>query len=169
MRKALAITYEITSGEMAGLVRNERDGRVRQRLLAIKFIIDGERGSVVAFRLDMGESTVRKWMHRFNKKGPEGLRDLPRPGQPPKITPELAEDFKERVCAGAQPGDGVCALRGPDFQRILAQEYDAKYSLSGTYFLLHRIGLSSLVPRQEHPQADEAAQEAFKKTFSRKR
>jgi hypothetical protein len=52
-----------------------------------------------------------------------------------------------------------------DLRRILQEEFQAKYSLPGVYFLLHRLGFSSLVPRPKHLEADELAQAAFKKTF----
>ena len=169
MRKPLTLTREMPLAEIEQLARNERDGRVRQRLWAMKFMAQGQTVPEVAERLDMGESTVRKWTHRFNAEGPDGLRDRPRSGQPPKLALELVGDFRVRVAGGAQPDDGVCALRAQDFQRILAAEYAANYSLGGTYFLLHRLGFSSLVPRPQHPKADAAAQADFKKTSCRKR
>lgn len=169
MRKPLALTCETSLAEIERLAGRERDGRVRQRLWAMKFMAQGQSVSEVAERLDMGESTVRKWTHRFNAAGPDGLRDRPRSGQPPKLAPELVGAFKTRVAAGAQPDDGVCALRAQDLRRILAAEYAANYSLGGTYFLLHRLGFSSLVPRPQHPKADAAAQADFKKTSCRRR
>ena len=42
MRKPLTITYEITAKEIANLARKAKDGRVRQRLLAMKFISQGQ-------------------------------------------------------------------------------------------------------------------------------
>ena len=169
MRMPLTITREIAPEEIERLARKERDGRVRQRLWALKFIAGGEPVPDVAKRLSMGESTLRKWTHRFNAEGPEGLCDRPRSGKPSKLAVELVEDFRERVRKGAQGKDGVCALRGPDIRRILAEEYDAEYSLGGVYFLLHRLGFSSLVPRPQHPKADPAAQDNFKKTSCRRR
>jgi hypothetical protein len=71
--------------------------------------------------------------------------------------------LKQRLDAGPLPDDGVCTLRGQDVQRILEREYGQLRSLNAVYGLLHRIGYSSLVPRPQHPKADPAAQEAFKK------
>jgi hypothetical protein len=59
------------------------------------------------------------------------------------------------------PDDGVCTLRGKDVQRILQHEFGQLRSLNAVYGLLH---YSSLVPRPQHPQADPAAQEEFKKS-----
>jgi transposase len=112
----------------------------------------------------MSERQLRNWVHRYNAEGVAGLRDRPRPGQPPHLASDQVERFKQRIRAGARPEDEVCVLRGTDVQRILQKEFEAAYSLPGVYFLLHRLGFSSLVPRPRHQHADEQVQAAFKKT-----
>ena len=114
--------------------------------------------------LGMSERQVRNWVHRYNAEGVAGLGDRPRPGQPPHLTVDQVERFKERIRKGARPEDRVCALRGMDVRRILQEEFEAQYSLPGVYFLLHRLEFSSLVPRPKHEKADEKVQAAFKKT-----
>jgi transposase len=165
--KPLQITYEISLKEIATLIRRERDARIRQRLIAIKFILQGMNIPEVARRMDISERPLRKWVHRFNDQGPSALCDAPRSGQPPKLKGKQVEDFKNRVRKGITSKDNTCSLNGKDLQQILKNEFGAEYSLSGTYFILHRLGFSCLCPRPQHPQADIEAQEAFKKTSSR--
>jgi transposase len=167
--RPLKITYRITPKELANLVRTQKDGRVRQRLRAMKFILQGQTIPQVARRMDISERPLRKWTHRFNKEGPKGLLDAPRPGQPPKIKAMQIEKFKQRIRQGVTETDNVCSLRGKDLQKILQREFNAHYSLGGTYFLLHRLGFSCLCPRQKHPQADIHKQETFKKSTPRGR
>ena len=169
MGQPLKITYQITSKEIANLVRTEKDGRVRQRLRAMKFISQGQTIPQVAKRMDIAERPLRKWLHRFNKHGPSGLCDAPRSGQPPKINTKQIQKFKQRIRQGVTEQDNVCSLGGKDLQRILQKEFNAQYSLGGTYFLLHRLGFSCLCPRQQYPQADIQAQETFKKSTPRGR
>jgi len=164
--RPLKIKYPITPKEIANLVRTEKDGRVRQRLRAMKFISQGQTIPQVARRMDIAERPLRKWTHRFNKYGPSGLCDAPRTGQPPKLNTGQIQKFKQRIRQGITERDGVCSLRGKDLQGILRKEFNARYSLGGTYFLLHRLGFSCLCPRQQHPQADAEAQETFKKSPS---
>jgi len=52
----------------------------------------------------------------------------------------------------------VCALRGRDCQRILAEEFGVRYSLNGVYELLHRLNLSVLVPRPQHRKSEPETQ-----------
>ena len=165
--KPLKITYQITSKEFANLIRTEKDGRVRQRLRAMKFISQGQTIPQVARRLDIAQRPLRKWLHRFNDKGPSGLCDMLRSGQPTKLKGKQIEKFKQRLREGVTEQDNVCSLNGKDIQQILQKEFNTKYSLGGTYFLLHRLGFSCLCPRPQHPQSDIEAQETFKKSTAR--
>jgi len=165
--RPLKITCQITTKQISNLVRAEKDGRIRQRLRAMKFISQGQTIPQAARRMGISERPLRKWLHRFNREGPSGLCDAQRSGQPPKINTKQLKRFKQRIRRGVTEQDNVCSLRGKDLQQILQKEFNAQYSLGGTYFLLHRLGFSCLCPRQRHPQADIQAQETFKKSTSR--
>ena len=133
--RPLQITYKISLKEIAALIRRQRDARIRQRLIAIKFMLQGLNIPEVARRMDISERPLRKWVHRFNERGPEALCDAPRYGQPPKLKGRQVEDFKRRVREGITSKDNTCSLNGKDLQQILKTEFGAEYSLSGTYFL----------------------------------
>ena len=167
--RPLKLTYEISLKEISTLIHKERDARICKRLMAMKFILQGLHIPEVARRMDISERPLRKWVHRFNERGPCALCDAPRFGQPPKLKGKQVEKFKKRVRKGIASKDNTCSLNGKDLQRILKHEFGAEYSLSGTYFILHRLGFSCLCPRPQHPQADIEAQEAFKKTTPRER
>ncbi|MFC5144631.1 helix-turn-helix domain-containing protein [Streptomyces aureoversilis] len=47
---------------------------------------DGETVPVIAYELCCSEKTVRRWLHRFNQAGHEGLEDLGGQGRKPRIT-----------------------------------------------------------------------------------
>jgi len=161
--RPLKITCETTAASLAATAKKEKDARVRTRISAMRMILLKKTVPEVAESLALGERQLRRWVHRFNSEGLSGLRDHPHPGQPPKLSTVEVEKFKDRIRKGATDRDRVCALRGKDIQRILSEEFGAKYSLRGTYFLLHRLNFCSLVPRPRHPKADAAAQDEFKK------
>lgn len=166
MPKALSTTQSITAQELEAAARREPQARVRVRILAMRLVVLGRSASQAARDLGQTPSRVCKWIHRFNAEGLDGLRDRKRAARRPRLKPQHVAAFKARVLAGARNGDGVHILHGRDLQRILHEEFEANCSLSGTYFILHRIGLSSLMPRSQHPDADPAAQEDFKKLSS---
>ena len=115
----LTVTYKISLKDIATLIRKERDSRVRQRLTAMKFILQGLHIPEVARRMNVSQRPLRKWVHRFNEHGPSALTDAPRSGQPPKLTPKQIEKFKKRVRKWATSKDNTCSLNGKDLQRIL--------------------------------------------------
>ena len=164
MRPALRVDESLSATELAKLAKRERDARIRGRIVAVRYLRLGHTVPQASRALGMSERQLRNWVHRYNAEGVAGLRDRPRPGQPPHLAVDQVERFKQRIRKGARSEDRVCVLRGMDVRRILQKEFEAKYSLPGVYFLLHRLGFSSLVPRPKHEQADEQAQAAFKKT-----
>lgn len=160
MRIPLKIETELTERDLARRARAEPDGRVRQRILAIRLLVIGQTVPQAAPLVGLKERQVRNWVHRFQAEGLAGLRDRPRPGQPKHLPTEKEDVFRARI---RRPPRGMI-LRGSDVQRLLKEEFGAAYSLGGVYFLLHRLGFSSLSPRPLHPQTDQEAQADFKKT-----
>ena len=144
-------------------VQRASDADERDRIRMVMHAKQGETGAAIAQRLGYTDRAVRKWVQRYNEGGLAGLKDLPRSGRPRHLDAAKDEEVRQRLDAGAQPQDGVCALRGEDVRRILEEEFGATYSLSGAYVVLRRLGYSSLVPRPQHPDVDPAAQEEFEK------
>ena len=102
----------------------------------------------IATATGVSRRSVQEWVGRYNSQGIPGLWDRPRPGQPTKLRRDQHEAFGQRMRADPTQADGgLCTLRGRDAQRILADEFDAHYSLGGAIDLLHRLGLSCLRPR----------------------
>ena len=126
----------------------------------------GFKAPEVAICTGFSSRSVQEWVARYNREGLSGLETKEGRGRRPPLTPEDAEQLKQRLDAGPLPDDGLCTLRGKDVQRILPHEFGQLRSLNAVYGLLHRLGYSSLVPRPQHPQADPAAQKEFKKSLS---
>jgi transposase len=41
------------------------------------------------------DETVRRWLQRFQDRGCPGLREAPRPGRPPKVTPAVEQLLRQ--------------------------------------------------------------------------
>ena len=65
-------------------VRRRAVGRVSQRAHMVLLSARGYTVEQIAEIFGMGEDVVRKWLHRYERQGPHGLDDRPRPGRPPK-------------------------------------------------------------------------------------
>ena len=144
------------------LLRRERDAAQRDRYRAILLALDGELTREIRAKLGRGRTFVQRWVYAYRDGGLDAIKPGQAPGARARLTPEQAERFRQRVLDGPRAEDGVCTLRGLDFQRILREEFGVEYSLNGVYKLLHRLGFSSLSPRPKHKQTDFEAQEQFK-------
>ena len=64
----------------------------------------------------------------YRDEGLDAVRAKSPPGRPTRLPREQHEAFKQRVVDGPTDSDGVCALRGVDFIRILADEFGVHYT-----------------------------------------
>jgi len=167
MSRMLTVQTNLTPDDLEKIAKKEPNPRVRQRLLAVRLVVMGNTVPQAAKAVGLKQRQSRNWIHRFNDEGLNGLKDRPRPGQPVKLPRQKEQAFRERIAEGAGKKDSTPNLRVKDIQRILREEFGADYCLGGTYFLLHRLGFSSLVPRPRHPKADQQAQSQFKKNAAR--
>ncbi len=148
---------------LQALTRQQEGRRAWKRYQAVVLAKQDKTAEEIAAALDCGARTVQTWVKNYNAGGVEALAERPRPGRPTTLPRDQEDRLRRRLDAPPRPGDGTCALHGPDVRRILEREFGVMYTLQGVYDLLHRLGYSSLMPRPRHKDADPAAQEAFKK------
>ncbi len=80
--------------ELEELYRTTRDARLRTRAQMV--LLAAERrltATEIAEIVRASEETVRRWLKRYLAEGIEGLRDVPHPGAPRKVT----EEYRERL------------------------------------------------------------------------
>jgi transposase len=65
-------------------VRRRAVGRVSQRAHMVLLSARGYTVEQIAEIFGVGEDVVRRWLHRYERHGPLGLDDRPRPGRPPQ-------------------------------------------------------------------------------------
>lgn len=143
--------------ELTRRIRQARHAKQRDRFRAIQLAIEGESTPSIMRMLSRSRGFVQRWCYVYRDHGLDAVAPVSPPGRPSQLTPEQEAAFKQRVLDGPTEADGVCALRGRDFIRILEQEFGAAYELSGVYDLLHRLGLSVLTPRPQHRKTDPQA------------
>jgi transposase len=154
--------------ELLQRIRTCNDHRLRRRMQLIYRAMQKLTAEEVGQQVKLCRRQVQKWVQRFNADGLKGLHDRPGRGSPLPLTAEQQIQLEKRLAAGPRAGDGICTLRGKQVQHILATELGVYRKLSSVYYLLHRLGFECLMPRPQHPKADPARQEQFKKKNSRK-
>jgi transposase len=112
------------------LYRTTKDVRIQQRAQMI--LLAGEHNMVacdIAAIVRKDEQTVRRWLKRYRAEGIEGLKDAPRPGAQPTVTPEyrvrLIEVVRRRPRSLNQPFSLWTCQRLADF---MAEETGVRVS-----------------------------------------
>ena len=169
MGAAVSITrLDVTAAELRMVAGREKDGSAARRMLAIAMILDGADRKMAAETCGMDRQTLRDWVHRYNAAGPAGLRNLKSPGPGSKLTARQQAELAELVEAGPDPAvHGVVRWRRVDLRDELQRRFGVTLHERSVGKVLAKLGYRKLSVRPRHPQADEEAQEAFKKTSPR--
>src|SRR3954453_17411250 len=110
------MTIAVTRRELdAGGLRREaarcRDARAARRMLPLAPVLGGACGGEGGGAAGMDRQSRPDWVHRYNAEGLPGLRDRPRSGRRPRLTPEQEAELATAVEPAPAPDrDGV--LRG---------------------------------------------------------
>lgn len=165
---ALAIRTDLSAAELRSAAGRERDARVVQRLLALANALEGHDRATAARLAGMQRQTLRDWVHRYNAAGIEGLRNRHGGGRQPRLTEGEQAALVALVLAGPSPGrDGTWVWRLHDICRLVEARFGVRYTDSGMFDLLTRLGVPWVSVRPQHPSADPEAQAAFKKISRR--
>src|SRR5690349_3740782 len=163
------MTIAVTRRELdAGGLRREaarcRDARAARRMLALALVLEGASREEAAQAAGMDRQTLPDWVHRYNAEGLPGLRDRPRSGRRLRLTPEQEAELATAVEQGPDPDrDGVVRWRRVDLRALLETRFAVRLHERSVGKVLRRLGFTRLSVRPQHPKADAAAQEAFKK------
>ncbi len=163
---AVAITRgDLSADELRLAARRSKVSCQARRLLALAQVLDGGSRGAAARAGGMDRQTLRDWVHRYNAEGVEGLCDRPRSGRPPRLSEGQLAELDRLVEAGPDlAAHGVVRWRCVDLQREIKARFGVEISERHVGRLLKRLDFTRLSVRPRHAKADEAAQQAFKKT-----
>ena len=85
MPSAVRLREDYSAEELRGLARRSKDVNQSRRLLSLAGVRDGMDRGAAARIGGMERQTLRDWVHRFNRSGPEGLLDNWTEGPKPRL------------------------------------------------------------------------------------
>lgn len=148
--------------DFLSLLKHEKDGRMRERLRALRLLQQGKSFTEVSRILDKCRSIISKWYSAFLKHGYAGLIDKPRSGRKAHLPKEQEANFVAAALE-LQKTKGGGRTTAKDFQLLLKDQFGVVSSIRSVYELLHRVNLSWTTGRPEHPKTNQKVQEEFKK------
>lgn len=149
------------------LYRTTKDVRLRSRAQMILLAAEkGWRASVISEVVRCDENTVRLWLKRYVAEGIEGLKDDPRPGIKPKITPEY--EAKLLAAVRVRPRSLDLAFSTWTLQRLadyLAEETGIR--VNAETVRLHLAKQEIVLSRPQHKISSPDPEYAVKKRRSK--
>jgi transposase len=170
MGQAIAITrLDLTAADLRAAATQTKNASAARRMLCLAMVLEGCDRTTAAETCGMDRQTLRDWVHRYNAEGLRGLYDRKPPGARSKLTAEQRATLIELVEAGPDLArHGVVRWRRVDLRDELERRFGVVLHERSVGKVLKRLGYRRLSVRPRHPAADEEAQEAFKKTSSRR-
>ena len=165
MPAAVRMRSDFSAGELRRLAATTKNVNQSRRLLSLAAVLDGMSRTEAARVGGMDRQTLRDWVHRFNERGPDGLKDTWSKGNPPRLSAEQQGELARLVESGPDRAvHGVVRWRRVDLQHLIAERFGVIYHERTVGKILHRLGFSHISPRPRHPAQDERIVAEFKKT-----
>jgi transposase len=162
----LSITRtELTAEQLRAAAARETTARTARRMLAVAMVLAGHSRQAAAESQGMDRQTLRDWVMRYNEQGLAGLLDRPRSGRPSMLGTDQEAEIKTWIEQGPDPNeDGVIRWRRWDLRERIRARFGVTMHERSVGKLLRRLNFRRISVRPQHPESDEAAQQAFKKT-----
>lgn len=165
MAAGVKLRVDYCGDDLRRLARASGEAGQVRRLLALAVIYDGGARGDAARLGGVGLQTVRDWVLRFNRLGPDGLVDGKAPGQAPLLDDGHRQALAQVIERGPIPAaHGVVRWRLVDLIAWLHDEYGLSVSKQTLSRELRAMGYRKLSARPRHHAQDADAIPAFKKT-----
>jgi putative transposase len=152
--------------ELSYLYRCESEPKVKERLL---LVLKVKGNDVIPARaakeLDRSRTWSTNWLMRYDQEGVHGLKNKPRSGRPPKLSPKIAFEIRRELSANKH---GWTTKQVEDLIFKKGGGGRIKYHYTHIYRLLHKWGFKLKVPRKAHINtASKEEKDVFKKEIKR--
>ena len=131
------------------LYQTEKDVRIKIRLLVILHFYEGYSSLQVAKLVHQSDSTVRRFLHRYNKLGFLGLKDIPNPLKDTILTnDELNEIDKVLSKSPRDNGLNYSNWTGNILTIWIEKKFGKVISIGTAYNLFQRLNYSKTPPKE---------------------
>jgi transposase len=157
MRLTKKFPSQVESFDFLSCIKNESDGRMRTRLLALQSLKEGKKIKDICSYLKIYRDRIRTWADRFLKHGIEGLKDLPGRGTKSKISIEQKKEVAKFIEERSKSNKGGRVF-GEDVVKFIKDNFNQEYCLSGAYNIMHELNFVWITSRSIHPKCNKESQ-----------
>ena len=146
-----------TIEELRREIRRTKDGRYSLRIQSVILRKEGKSTKEIEKTLQISRDTFSRWIHRYNEKGLEGLKDKKREGRKEKWGNELFKELFEEL----DENKGFWTIK--KMQKFIEEKHKVKIPDESIRRKLHKVGYSWKSSRPSPYKGDREKQEEFKK------
>ena len=157
----LMVTPHLTAEEMVGRFKKCADPGERLRWQAVMLKSEGRTARDIADICKRREDWVRRTVHTYNDGGPDALIDGRRENGSDRLLDEAKCAELAIALVGNAPDGGLWSSR--KVARWIHDKTGTAVTEHTGWLYMVRSGFTRQVPSPKHPDADQEAQEAFKK------
>jgi transposase len=169
MPAPVSVRTDFSAAELRQFATRTKNASQSRRMLSLAAVLDGMSRTEAARIGGMDRQTLRDWVHRFNERGLDGLKDAWSKGNPSRLSPDQQVELARLVETGPDRAvHGVVRWRRIDLQRLIAERFGVIYHERTVGKLLKQVGFSHISARPRHPAQDGETVAAFKKTSQRR-
>jgi transposase len=167
MSQAVLITFlEFSSHDLRERAKLMKTSLACRRLLALALCLEGVLRSKISVQCGLNRQALCDLVNRYNKTGLLAIHNQYHRVQNSRLTADQTAKLCLIIEAGADfERDGVVRYRRIDLVKVIEREFGITYAERSVGHILKRLGFSHISARPKHPNGDEAAREAFKKTL----
>jgi transposase len=160
----VSVRTDFSAGELRRLAVATKNANQSRRLLSLAAVLEGMNRTDAARIGGMDRQTLRDWVHRFNERGPDGLKDTWSKGNPRRLSPHQQAELARLVETGPdRAAHGVVRWRRIDLKHLIAERFGVAYHERTVGKILKQLGFSHISARPRHPAQDGQTVAAFKK------
>lgn len=145
--------------ELKGLIRQEKDKRVHERLLFVHQLYLKDDVYQACERICISIQTGYNWLKAWNRDGYEGLKPRFGGGRPPKLTEGQRETLREAL------GSKSHWLTG-EVRDLIARKFNVQYSQRQVARMLRGLGMHYSKPYPEDYRRPEDAEEVLQERLN---
>jgi transposase len=168
--KKLSIT-SLSVPEIETLLKNKPDPKTALRLAHVLAIAKGDSSRKAEGLSLLSHNQICVWAKRFNENGLEGLKDKPKTGRKPRISPAQLSWLKNLVLAESPAAHGFDSgtWTAPMLVKMLKSTHGLTYSDDAVYLLLKKkLGLRHTKGKGFYAEANGGDRAGFVEDFKKK-
>jgi transposase len=160
-RKRAKLDLKNEAGEVVSLFKTERTLWKKERLQAIKLLLETDKSyAEISEIVGKSPSRVKEWAKQFREGGLDNLLSRSySPGRPPKMSSIVQEQLVEKLRVGS-------FRTAKQVLSWLKEEHKIEYGKDSIYKVLGKLGGRLKVPRPSHQKKDPEKVEIFRTTLA---